>query len=263
MFSCLTLVRRASRSRIGSRRGFTDPGSGTFPDPPVYLFPGNQFRGIDPMTGEIQRTANNQVLHPDKHEDFRVAQGQFSANRVILPSMVRNVPNPAVLIGWEIADENNPFTRSYTIEAASYVNGETILETDPADGDLSGEFMFVQGTGILGLFPRFYSIETDGRENDFPTSVSVKIEFQGANLDPMDPTQPDLTTLVPNPNNLLEFSTDVTEIVREGMVPLSRLVRPRRGRPRHLGFFAAAVVELVPVTVFIFNVKPSYFTECA
>ncbi|MCB9883582.1 MAG: hypothetical protein H6834_17475 [Planctomycetes bacterium] len=215
--------------------GFSDPGSGQLHDGPLYIFPGllNTMGqvihvGVDPLTGLVERTANNEVRHPNVYATVRVPQGNFGGgstpNRVVIPGEIDMVPNPAILVGWDIRDQNAgssaPF---FTVTAASVVNGDTVLDVDRFDmpfipGTVNREtlveqFSFAAGEAIVGFYPRFYSIDTDGVENDYPQSVTVQFTFQGANRDATDPSQPDLTTLVPDPMDPTAFTGNITDLV--------------------------------------------------
>jgi hypothetical protein len=189
--------------------GFSDPGSGTIFNPPFYWFDGTQPTGTN--AGLVDRSANNTVQHPPRYfETYRVAQANVRENAILLPGIPIEVDNPAIMIGWELADESDPNRPTFTIVGASYENGETLLTTDAADGNLLTQLTFVQSTAVVSLNPRYFRILTDGVEGDYPPSVGVFIQFQGADPLASDPSQPDLTTLVPNPANQSQWTGDVS-----------------------------------------------------
>ncbi|MCB9881253.1 MAG: hypothetical protein H6834_05635 [Planctomycetes bacterium] len=208
--------------------GFTQAGSGSIPVPPNYVFPGGQFPGIDPATGLVQRTTSDAVLQPGVRYARRVARAAFGtstfANRLTIEGELELLSNPAILVGWELRDENAgssaPF---FTIVAARYQDGNTVLDVDRNDlpfvvgttqrQPLVDQFQFVSDMAIVGLHPRFYGIETDGVDDAYPSNATVRFTFQGANADPNDPTRPDLTTLVPDPNDPRVFTGDVTDLI--------------------------------------------------
>jgi hypothetical protein len=189
--------------------GFSSPGSGTIFDPPFYWFDGTQPTGAS--AGLIDRTAGEKVQHPPRYfETYRVPQASVTTNTIRLPSVPVEIDNPAVMIGWELADESDPNRPTFTIVGARYESGETLLTTDAADGSLLTQLTFVQSTAVVSLNPRYFRLRTNGIEDDYPASVGVFIQFQGADPLPNDPSQPDLTTLVPNPANIAQWTGDVS-----------------------------------------------------
>ncbi|MBL8899480.1 MAG: hypothetical protein JNM84_17720 [Planctomycetes bacterium] len=179
--------------------GFSDPGSGTIFNPPFYWFDGTQPTGAN--AGLVDRSANNTVQNPPRYfETYRVDQAEVTANSIRLPSVPIEIDNPAIMIGWELADESDPNRRSFTIVGAAYEGGETLLTTDAADGNLLTQLTFVQATAVVSLNPRYFRILTDGVEGAYPPSVGVFIQFQGADPLSNNPSQPDPSTVVPSAN---------------------------------------------------------------
>ena len=207
--------------------GFTTGRDPMNPTTPFYLFPGQSFAGMDPATGLIDRTANDRVVHPGLHDTIRVPETNFDASsliRLTIPGRVRQVPNPKVLVGWEIQDINGgPAAPLFTIVSASDAGGDTVIEIDFTDlpfqtgttqrETIMEQFQFTSGLCIIGFYPRFYSIETDGIEDFYPQSTTVRFSFQGANTDPNDPRLPDLTSLVPDPMDPTLFTSDVIDLI--------------------------------------------------
>jgi hypothetical protein len=188
--------------------GFSDPGSGTISNPPFYWFDGTQPSGSE--AGLVDRSANQTVEHPARYfETYRVDQASVTENTIRLPGIPIEIDNPAIMIGWELADESDPNRPTFTIVGAQYVGGETVITTDPADGNLLTQLTFVQQTAVVSLNPRYFRLVTDGVEDAYPSSVGVFIQFQGADALASDPSQPDPGTIIPSSST---WTGDVTTL---------------------------------------------------
>lgn len=195
------------------RTGFTDPGSASYPDPPLYLFPGTRYAGIDPVTGDVQRDGRDQVIHPGSAFTARVPRTAVASHTItIAKTELPDISNWQALRRWELVDAAAPQEHAYTVLTVHAAQDDVRLDMDPLDGDLASTLQFMEDTAIVEFHPRFYEIRTDGRESAFPPSVAIRFEFQGADPDPNDAMHPDLSTVVPDPRNLQTFTGDVQAI---------------------------------------------------
>ncbi len=189
------------------------PGSSE-PDPLIFLF-----EGIDPATGEIQRSepeglveALDPLLEPAAPIETAGLPERLSSTTVRFDAAELAggnevyARNPSLLRRFRVTIGGE----SYSVASASYegdgdlTTGEDFLDVTLTESiDTNGE----SPTGLVTLVPRYFTISTDGVADSLPLSSTIKLEFQATSVNVQG--DPDEQNVFPGVSS---WSTDIDEL---------------------------------------------------
>ncbi len=168
------------------------PGTGSGVDYPNYADPVFRLEGIDPQTGRVL-TENDRV-----QKLFQVTSGATAA--LNMHEFELRIPSassaflahphllyqPNLLRGYGF-QPNSERSHSHRVVGAAYDRNSDILTllTDPADGNL-----LVTAGRNWSLQPHFFRIATSGAIDVLGSDSAVYIQFQGAEVSPLDFNSP-------------------------------------------------------------------------
>ena len=185
---------------LAGLRGPVNGGAGPWPD---YADSELSFEGIDSATGLANTTvANDSNTYLEAGTVLASLSGTTTDSAIDFTVTFSNASdsfdsiflfNSELLIGCDLVDDIGlgVDAQKYEIVSAVY-SGSLTDELRITTSQSHGNPVLTANWGVRA---RFFGVETGDVKDRLPNSASIRIQFQGADEDPLQPNTPDLTSL--------------------------------------------------------------------